>query len=272
MIISYITGLKALARKKNTVRAVRYLRTSSATNVGAGKDSEKRQRAAIEAFAKRAGYSVAEGDVKGAGPVTERPGFKAMLTRIAGNGVRTVLVEDASRFARDLIVQLTGHDYPRKLGVTLIAANAPDHFPEDTPTAVLTRQVLRAVAQFEKANLVGKLKGARDRKKATTGKCGGRYGMLERNPYVVRKAKRLAEEKHRSLREIAEESKPRATRARRERRSERSWCSGCWRCHGRTSSAALLPMKRANRRPAPLDALTPGGTFRMRGSGREHGL
>jgi DNA invertase Pin-like site-specific DNA recombinase len=209
--ISYRSKVKAMARKKNTVHAVGYLRTSSATNVGADKDSEKRQRAAIAAFAKRAGYSVAEddwfydADVKGADPVTERPGFKAMLDRIAGNGVRTVLVEDASRFARDLIVQLTGHDYLRKLGVTLIAANAPDHFLEDTPTAVLIRQVLGAVAQFEKANLVAKLKGARDRKKATTGKCGGRYSMLERNPYVVREAKCLAEEKHRSLREIAEE-------------------------------------------------------------------
>jgi hypothetical protein len=46
-----------------------------------------------------------------------------------------VLVEDASRFARDLIVQLTGDDYLKKLGITLIAANAPDHFLEDTPTS-----------------------------------------------------------------------------------------------------------------------------------------
>jgi hypothetical protein len=32
-------------------------------------------------------------------------------------------------FARDLIIQLTSHDYLKKLCVTLIAANAPDHFP-----------------------------------------------------------------------------------------------------------------------------------------------
>ena len=38
--------------------AVAYLRTSSATNVGAEKDSDKRQRAAIEAFAKRAGFII----------------------------------------------------------------------------------------------------------------------------------------------------------------------------------------------------------------------
>jgi DNA invertase Pin-like site-specific DNA recombinase len=38
--------------------AVSYLRTSSAANVGADKDSDKRQRAAIEAFAKRAGFAI----------------------------------------------------------------------------------------------------------------------------------------------------------------------------------------------------------------------
>jgi DNA invertase Pin-like site-specific DNA recombinase len=70
---------------------------------------------------------------------------------------------------------------------------------------VLIRQVLSAVAQFEKASLVAKLKGARDREKAQTGKCGGRETMLERNPLIVKRAKELAREKHRSLREIAAE-------------------------------------------------------------------
>ncbi len=38
------------------VEAVAYIRTSSAANVGADKDSDKRQRAAIEGYAKRAGF------------------------------------------------------------------------------------------------------------------------------------------------------------------------------------------------------------------------
>ena len=36
-------------------KAVAYIRTSSAANVGSDKDSDKRQRHAIAAFAKRAG-------------------------------------------------------------------------------------------------------------------------------------------------------------------------------------------------------------------------
>jgi DNA invertase Pin-like site-specific DNA recombinase len=38
---------------------------------------------------------------------------------------------------------------------------------------VLVRQVLGAIAQFEKASLVAKLKAARDRKIAQGIKCGG---------------------------------------------------------------------------------------------------
>ena len=45
---------------------------------------------------------------------------------------------------------------------------------EDTPTAVSVRQVLGAIAQFERASLVAKLKAARDRKRAAAGKCEGR--------------------------------------------------------------------------------------------------
>ena len=43
---------------KVKVPAIAYLRTSSAANVGADKDSDRRQREAIQAFARRAGYEL----------------------------------------------------------------------------------------------------------------------------------------------------------------------------------------------------------------------
>lgn len=190
------------------VHAVGYMRTSSAANVGEGKDSEPRQRAAIAGYAAEAGYEIADADyfydpaVKGKDAITDRPGFAAMLRRIAENGVRTIIVESPDRFARDLIVQLTGHDYLKALGVALIPASAPDYFIEETPTAVLVRQVLGAIAQFEKASLVAKLKAARDRKRERTGKkVGGRKNYAEMRPEVVALARELAPGK--SLRRLA---------------------------------------------------------------------
>jgi Resolvase, N terminal domain len=43
--------------------------------------------------------------VSGADHIESRPGFMAMLDRIASNGVRCILVESPDRFARDLAVQ-----------------------------------------------------------------------------------------------------------------------------------------------------------------------
>jgi DNA invertase Pin-like site-specific DNA recombinase len=184
-----------MKKHKKRVEAVAYLRTSSATNVGGDKDSDKRQRVAIQAFAKAHGYTLVDefydAAVSGADPINERAGFKAMLDRIAGNGVRTIIVESPDRFARDLAVQLASHDYLKALGVVLVPARAPDFFTEDTPTAVLVRQVLGAINQFDKASIVSKLKAARDRKKAANGKCEGRKSYAESKPETVALAKRL---------------------------------------------------------------------------------
>jgi hypothetical protein len=47
-----------MAGTTKLTEGVAYLRTSSSTNVGADKDSDKRQRAAITAFAKRAKFVI----------------------------------------------------------------------------------------------------------------------------------------------------------------------------------------------------------------------
>lgn len=219
---------------KQMKKAVAYLRTSSAANVGQDKDSDKRQRAAIEAFAKANGYEVTgwfyDTAVSGADPVHEREGFARMLAHLAQTppapaGSRApaagddhpaappekkyILVESPDRFARDLAVQLAGHDMLRAQGIDLIPASAPDYFLEDTPTAVLVRQVLGAIAQFEKASTVAKLAAARARKKAATGRCEGRKPIAATHPAAALLAKQLRRKKPKggtmSLRAIAAE-------------------------------------------------------------------
>ena len=194
-------------------KSVAYLRTSSRTNVGQDKDSDKRQLAAIKAYASRAGFEIVgtfyDAAVSGADAVNERPGFTEMLEQLLSNGARTILIESPDRFARDLMVQLAGHDMLRAKGILLIAASAPTFFVEDTPTAILVRQVLGAVAQFEKATTVAKLAAARKRRRLAVGKCEGRKRLADVRPEVVALAKSLRRRKPKggrmSLRAVAAE-------------------------------------------------------------------
>jgi hypothetical protein len=70
--------------------------------------------------------------------------------------------------------------------------------------------ILGPVSEFDKAMVVAKLKGARDRKRAVNGKCEGRKKIAELHPDIVAEARRLrphsVKGKHkRSLREVAAE-------------------------------------------------------------------
>jgi len=185
-----------MARKRNQVQAVGYVRTSSAANVGEGKDSERRQRAAIQRFAKQAGFEVVDWfndpAVSGADPIESRPGFAALLNRIDGNGVRVVLVEDASRFARDLMAQELGIGVLIKLGMRVLTANGDDLTETNDHMKVAMRQIAGSFAQLEKARLVAKLKAARDRKREDKrGRWVGRKSYAEGMPAAVALAKQL---------------------------------------------------------------------------------
>jgi len=163
---------------KNRAPALAYLRTSSAANVGTDKDSEKRQRHAIQGFANRAGLAIIEEfygtAVSGADPIETRAGFAVLLDRIEGNGVRTVIVEDASRFARELMAQELGITLLISRGVRLLTASGDDLTASDDPTRKMMRQIAGAFAEYEKARLVSKLRHARERVRQEKGKCEGR--------------------------------------------------------------------------------------------------
>jgi DNA invertase Pin-like site-specific DNA recombinase len=198
------------ARSAKTIKAFAYLRTSSAANIGEDKDSGQRQRTAIETYAKRAGIELVgefyDEVVKGADAIETRPGFAAMLEAIEGNGTRTIIVETSNRFARDLMVHEVGFAMLKARGIDIIAADSSATFLDDTPTSRLIRQVLGAVSEFEKAMLVAKLKGARDRKRRAGARVEGRKPLAEKRPDVVQLAHKLARARPKggklSLREI----------------------------------------------------------------------
>ncbi len=182
-----------MARNGKTVEAVAYLRTSSAANVSKKgsdkhaidyKDSDARQRVAIQTFAKRAGFVIVaeyyDAAVSGVDPIEQRPGFADLLDKIEANGVRTVIVEDASRFARDVQAHVLGIALLRARGVRLLASNG-DNLTDDTDEMTEGMLTIAAVfSQIEKKRLVKKLRAARERKREVTGKCGGRHSHAER--------------------------------------------------------------------------------------------
>jgi DNA invertase Pin-like site-specific DNA recombinase len=197
---------------KEIRKAVAYLRTSSAANVDADKDSAQRQREAIAASAKRDGFVLVtefnDEAVSGADAIEARPGFAALLDRIEGNGVRVVIVEDASRFARHVLVQELGVMALQQRGVQVFTAGGDELTATDDPSKVMVRQMMAAFAQFEKARLVAKLAVARKRKRETMGKCEGRKSHAELRPEVVKLAKALhrkTKDGRMSLRAIAAE-------------------------------------------------------------------
>ena len=194
------------------IKAIAYLRTSSAVNVGADKDSDARQRNAIDAYAKANGFKIVgefyDAAVSGADAIETRPGFAALLDQIEGNGVRTVIIEDASRFARHVLVQELGVMVLQERGVRVLTANGDDLTQTDDPSKVMMRQVAAAFAQFEKARLVSKLAAARKRKRDETGRCEGRKPIAENRPEVVAMGRRLRRKRPKggqmSLRAIAD--------------------------------------------------------------------
>lgn len=198
-------ALSHQARFTPMIPALAYLRTSSAANVRADKDSETRQREAISAFAKRSRHDVVEWfydpAVKGSDPIDTRPGFKALLDRIVRNGIRTVIVEDASRFARHLLTQEAGIALLVGLGVRVVTSSGDDLTDSDDEFRVAMRQIMGVFSQLEKTRLVKKLSAARARKRASGGYAGGQKPHAKLRPEVVALAKKL--KRGRSLRSIS---------------------------------------------------------------------
>jgi DNA invertase Pin-like site-specific DNA recombinase len=204
--------------RKPKIEAVAYLRTSSAANVGREKDSDRRQRKAIEAYAKRAGFEIIaefyDAAVSGADAIEGRPGFAALLDRIDNNGVRVVLVEDQTRFARDLKVYVLGLVHLRAREVRLITADGHELTSDKDEMTEAMLAIGAVFAGLEKKRLVKKLRAARDRMSEARGdRIEGRPALAplhQRFPEAVAMAKRLYRAnpksgERRSLREISAE-------------------------------------------------------------------
>jgi len=194
--------------------AVAYFRTSSAANVGEDKDSEKRQRDAVEGYAQVHDLEIVgtfyDAAVSGADLVQDRQGFAEMLDRIDMNGVRVVLVEHQDRFARDMEPAVLGLMLMKARGVAVLDSRGSDLTDPEDPMQKAMMQIGFVFSELEKTRLVQKLSAARARKRKENGKCEGRKSLNETQPLMAKQAKRLARRnprtgKKRSLRKVSAE-------------------------------------------------------------------
>jgi DNA invertase Pin-like site-specific DNA recombinase len=179
------------------VDCVSYLRVSSKGQIDG--DGFDRQRETISQYAKANKLNILdeyrEEGVSGTKELDNRIALAELLDRVQTNGVKMVLVEKADRLARDLLIGEVILQEFRAAGVQVISCdNGTDLTAGDSndPTSKLIRQVLGAVAEFEKDVLVLKLRAARNRKRIRTGKkVEGRKAFGEVSPAEIQTLARI---------------------------------------------------------------------------------
>ncbi len=171
--------------KENPMReAVAYLRVSGKGQVRG--DGFLRQFVACRAYAKANGIKIVriykEKGISGKTELEDRDALAECLREVQARQIGIVLVEGSDRLARDSIVSEVIIREFQKIGVHVIAASGGVDLTvgdDSNPTAKLIRQILAAIAEFDRCVTVLKLRGARQRIRARNGKCEGRKAFGE---------------------------------------------------------------------------------------------
>jgi DNA invertase Pin-like site-specific DNA recombinase len=181
-------------------KAFSYLRVSGKGQVDG--DGFPRQRESVQKYAKAHKVEIVaeyrDEGVSGTKDHFDRPGLTDLFVAIKSNGVRLVLVERADRLARDLMVGEIILSEFRSLGVRVIDASSDTDLTveDDDPTRTLMRQMLGAIAQWEKSIIVQKLRAARVRMRREKGRCEGRkpYGAMPGEQGIIVKMREMREQ------------------------------------------------------------------------------
>jgi DNA invertase Pin-like site-specific DNA recombinase len=114
------------------------------------------------------------------------------MVALHSNGTKLVLVERLDRLARDLMIQESIIADMKRHGFEIVRVAEPDLCSDD-PSRTLMRQILGAFSQYERAMIVQKLRGARQRIRAKTGRCEGRkqYGARPGESEVIERMKAM---------------------------------------------------------------------------------
>ena len=185
-------------------KCVIYKRTSSLTNCGDGKDSHQRQEQICTEYCKSNNLLVQsvfyDEGISGKVSVFNRNAFRDLYLYCLENNVKIVVFESISRFSRDLYELEVAYRKLTSEGITLISVNEGDF--EDDRVSKLQRQIISAISEYQREEIVFNLSVARNRKKVRNkdsgyitlkgqGKCEGRKSHKEINSELVVLVKKL---------------------------------------------------------------------------------
>lgn len=163
------------------MKVVGYCRVSTLDQVKDGYGLDV-QRGEIERWAKANGHEIVhwcqDEDRSGADDLSKRMGLAAALRGISSTRARAMVVARLDRLARDLVLQEQLLAEIKLVGGRVFSTSASeDGFLVDDPAdpaRKLIRQVLGAVAEYERSLIRLRLSAGRARKKSLGGYAGGR--------------------------------------------------------------------------------------------------
>ena len=157
-----------------------YLRVSGKAQIKG--DGWLRQFIACRQYAVEHGLNIVrifrEKGVSGTKELEDRPALTALFAALEDDGVKVVVIEKLDRMARDLMIQETIIQDMQKNGYMLASTCEPDLNSQE-PSRILIRQIFGALAQWDRAMLVLKLRGARERIRSRGTRCEGRKAFGE---------------------------------------------------------------------------------------------
>jgi site-specific DNA recombinase len=184
--------------------ATAYLRVSGKAQIDG--DGFPRQQAAIEKCASQHGlvitHTFREEGVSGTTEWGDRPAFIEMVgALLETDGEKIIIVENLTRLARHLRVQENLLLFLASKDIDLISADTGENITQairEDPMREALIQIQAVFSQLEKKNLVRKLRVARERKKAETGRCEGAkpFGTLPGEAATLQFMENLREQGH----------------------------------------------------------------------------
>jgi len=189
-------------------QAYAYLRVSGKSQVEG--DGLERQAQTCIAFARTMAFDLVDTfkdeGVSGTIDSLDRPELSECIVRAEREG-GCIIVERADRIARDLIVSEIFFRECRARGIEVYAADTGEELAlnDADPSRKLIRQILGALAEWEKSVIVKKLASGRARVRRETGRCEGRkpYGQTEYEVTLIEKV-RAYRRNHFSVQYIAD--------------------------------------------------------------------